>query len=149
MRKIKSGKIRWIINIILILLAVAAFSIAFIPGVQQAMVTRFGPSAYMVFPVLLLCFSVLFFVRLYCVEGRNKSLVTIRSGKIRWALNILIIIVAAAILCIAFIPGILQSMVARYGRSAELVNPFLELFLVGLAAMRLFWVESGKKNVEQ
>lgn len=148
MRKIKSGKIRWIINIILILLAVAAFSIAFIPGVQQAMVTRFGPSAYMVFPVLLLCFSVLFFVRLYCVEGRNKSLVTIRSGKIRWALNIVIIIVAAAIACIAFVPGLQQSMVLRYGHSAELVNPLLELLLVVLAIARISWVE-GKKNLEQ
>lgn len=148
MRKIKSGKIRWAIDILIIVVWAAVFCIAFVPGLLQDMLSKFGPDAYLVNPYLLFFAFILAAVRAFCVEGRKKSLVTIRSPKIRLALNILIIIVAAAILCIAFIPGILQSMVARYGRSAELVNPFMELFLVGLAAMRLFWVESGK-NVEQ
>lgn len=149
MRKIKSGKIRWAIDILIIVVWAAVFCIAFVPGLLQDMLTRFGPDAYLVNPDLKLLLFILVVVRASCVEGRKKSLITIKSGKIRWALNILIIIVAAAIACIAFAPGLQQSMVLRYGHSAELVNPFLELFLVGLAAMRLFWVKSGKKNVEQ
>lgn len=73
MRKIKSGKIRWAIDIILVVMAAAAFCIAFIPSVEKDMVLRLGSSAYMVFPVLLVCISILLAVRLYCVEVRKMS----------------------------------------------------------------------------
>lgn len=82
MRKIKSGKIRWAIHRILILLAAAVFCIAFVPGVQQAMLARLGPSASMVFPVLLLSFSLLSIIRRACVEDRNSKnkIVSCRSS---------------------------------------------------------------------
>lgn len=72
-KKITNGKIRWALNIILIILWAAVFCIAFIKGVIQNMLSWWGPSAYEVYPTLLFFIAVLTAVRLYCVENRKSK----------------------------------------------------------------------------
>lgn len=65
-------KIRWILNVILILLAISISYVAFVPNTIQMMYEHMGPKAYMVFPYLLLAYSVLLFIRLNWKKLRQK-----------------------------------------------------------------------------